>query len=215
MKKEVIATGKTIEDAIVNACTQLGVDREDSCVSIEVLETPTKGFLGIGGNLARVNVSFEEEEENKAEAFLKSILSILEVDADIQMEHTEEALRVNLEGPDMRLIIGRRGETLDALQYLTSLVVNKGQDSYQRVTLDTENYRQKREEALVRLANKLAEKAVKYRRNVALEPMNPYERRIIHSALQDYPSVETYSSGSEPNRKVVVAYAPNKSKEAE
>ena len=106
----------------------------------------------------------------------------------------------------MRLVIGRRGETLDALQYLTGLVVNKGREDYYRITLDTENYRQKREEALVKLANKLAAKAVKYRRNVSLEPMNPYERRIIHSALQSYDGVTTYSTGSEPNRKVIIAY---------
>ncbi|MEA4921647.1 MAG: RNA-binding cell elongation regulator Jag/EloR, partial [Clostridiaceae bacterium] len=119
----------------------------------------------------------------------------------------EKIINLELSGENMGAIIGRRGDTLDAFQYLTSIVTNKGEEERWRVTVDTENYRQKREAALVALANKTAQKALKYKKGVALEPMNPHERRIIHSALQDVEGVTTYSTGSEPNRKVIVAPA--------
>lgn len=145
------------------------------------------------------------EKENEARKFLADVLEKMNVQAEIAITSQKDEMRIEFSGPDMGIIIGRRGETLDALQYLTSLVVNKGEEGYIKVTLDTENYRKKREDTLVKLATKLAGKVVKYRRNISLEPMNPYERRIIHSALQDYEGVTTYSTGSEPNRKVVIA----------
>lgn len=131
----------------------------------------------------------------------------MDIKAEIKIKYKEIGLYINLIGPRMGMIIGRRGQTLDSLQYLVSLVVNKnkGKDEYVRIVLDTENYRKKREETLVRLANRLAERVVKTRKKVELEPMNPYERRIIHSTLQNHPSVFTYSEGEEPNRKVIIA----------
>ena len=155
------------------------------------------------------------EKAAEAEKFLQDVITKMGTSVHIEITETEEEMRIDLSGDNMGMIIGRRGETLDALQYLTSLVVNKGEDTYRKVTLDTENYRQKREETLVKLATKLAGKGVKYKRSISLEPMNPYERRIIHSALQDYKGVTTYSTGTEPNRKVVIASTGGKFKKNE
>ena len=127
------------------------------------------------------------------------------VEAEPVTRVEEDRILVDLQGPDMGIVIGRRGETLDALQYLTSLVVNREEQNYVKVTVDTENYRAKREETLVRLARKLASKVVKYHRSMSLEPMNPYERRIIHATLQEFEGVTTSSTGVEPNRKVVIS----------
>lgn len=141
----------------------------------------------------------------KAQEFLQNLTRLMGVNVSVAVATDEEGnVRVNMEGDTLGILIGRRGETLDALQYLTSLQVNKGQNNYTRVTLDTEGYRAKREEALVRLANRMANRAQKTGRKVSLEPMNPYERRILHSALQDHPAVTTHSEGEEPNRHVVI-----------
>ena len=141
----------------------------------------------------------------RAQEFLQNLTQLMGVPVSVAVATDEEGnVRVNMEGDTLGILIGRRGETLDALQYLTSLQVNKGQEGYTRVTLDTEGYRAKREEALVRLANRMANRAQKTGRKVSLEPMNPYERRILHSALQDHPAVTTHSEGEEPNRHVVI-----------
>lgn len=141
----------------------------------------------------------------RAQEFLQELTELMGVHVSVAVETDEEGnVRANMEGDTLGILIGRRGETLDALQYLTSLQVNKGQSEYTRVTLDTEGYRAKREEALIRLANRMANRAQKTGRRVALEPMNPYERRILHSALQNHPAVTTHSEGEEPNRHVVL-----------
>ena len=141
----------------------------------------------------------------RAQEFLQQLTQLMGVNVSVAVATDEEGnIRVNMEGDTLGILIGRRGETLDALQYLTSLQVNKGQDNYTRVTLDTEGYRAKREEALIRLANRMANRAQKTGRKVAMEPMNPYERRILHSALQNHPAVTTHSEGEEPNRHVVI-----------
>ncbi len=141
----------------------------------------------------------------KAQEFLQNLTKLMNVPVSVAVDTDEEGnVRVNMEGDTLGILIGRRGETLDALQYLTSLQVNKGQNTYTRVTLDTEGYRAKREDALVRLANRMANQAQRTGRKVSLEPMNPYERRILHSALQDHPAVTTHSEGEEPNRHVVI-----------
>ena len=146
----------------------------------------------------------------KAEQITKFLVGLMEhmnVQATPVVECAEEGIyRVNLEGENLGAIIGRRGETLDAIQQLTSYSVNRGASKRVRIHVDAEHYRAKREESLVRLANRVADKVVKYRRNVTLEPMNAYERHVIHTALQDYPGVTTYSTGTEPNRRTVVAY---------
>lgn len=141
----------------------------------------------------------------KAQSFLKELTHLMGVDVDVAVGNDPEGnVFVQMTGDTLGILIGRRGETLDALQYLTSLKVNRGQEGYTRVTLDTENYRAKREDTLVRLANRMANRAVKTGRKVSLEPMNPYERRIIHSALQANEAVDTHSEGDEPNRHVVI-----------
>ena len=142
----------------------------------------------------------------RAQEFLQELTQLMGVNVSVAVSTDEEGnVRVNMEGDTLGILIGRRGETLDALQYLTSLRINRGQSDYTRVTLDTEGYRAKREEALVRLANRMANRAQKTGRKVSLEPMNPYERRILHSALQDHPAVTTHSEGEEPNRHVVIS----------
>ena len=146
-----------------------------------------------------------ETAAGRAQEFLQNLTQLMNVPVSVAVSTDEEGnVRVNMEGDTLGILIGRRGETLDALQYLTSLQVNKGQSEYTRVTLDTEGYRAKREEALVRLANRMASRCQKTGRKVAMEPMNPYERRILHSALQDHPAVTTHSEGEEPNRHVVI-----------
>ena len=141
----------------------------------------------------------------RAQEFLQELTRLMGVSVSVAVNTDEEGnVRVNMDGDTLGILIGRRGETLDTLQYLTSLQVNKGQNNYTRVTLDTAGYRAKREEALVRLANRMANRAQKTGRKVSLEPMNPYERRILHSALQDHPAVTTHSEGEEPNRHVVI-----------
>lgn len=203
MAYEVEKSGKTVEEAIALALQELNADRDD--VEIEVLEEGSKGLLGIlGSRQARVRVILNERSFELAENFLMDVFEKMNVDAEIESEDDGESLLLKISGKDSGIIIGRRGETLDALQYLTSLVVNKNSKDYKRVTLDIENYRQKREETLVKLANRLANRVVKYKKNVTLEPMNPYERRIIHSTLQNDKYVETHSIGDEPNRKVVI-----------
>ena len=147
----------------------------------------------------------EDSAPGKARAFLKELTHLMGVEVDIQVGTDEEGnVFAKMTGDTLGVLIGRRGETLDALQYLTSLRINRGQEGYTRVTLDTENYRAKREDTLVRLANRMANRAVKTGRKVSLEPMNPYERRIIHSALQANEAVDTHSEGEEPNRHVVI-----------
>lgn len=146
----------------------------------------------------------KEEVEKSAYEFLQGVFKAMEMNVEIKAEFSDDTLSVDLNGDDMGVLIGKRGQTLDSLQYLTSLVVNKGKASYTRVKLDTENYRNRRKETLENLARNIAFKVKKTKRPVFLEPMNPYERRIIHSALQNDPYVTTHSEGEEPYRKVVV-----------
>jgi len=153
----------------------------------------------------------EEQEEAKARAvkFLKDVFASIEMEVEVKPDYTDEVLNVELSGEDMGILIGKRGQTLDSLQYLTSLVVNKDRSGYIRVKVDTENYRSRRKETLEKLAKNIAFKVKRTRRPVFLEPMNPYERRVIHSALQNDPYVTTHSEGEEPYRKVVVTLKKN------
>ena len=156
----------------------------------------------------------EEVDDAKAQAirkFLTGLLEQMEVEAEVHVYQPEKGrYKVILEGKSLGALIGRRGETLDAIQQLTSYAVNRGGDRRCRVQLDAENYRERREQSLCRLAEKMAEKAVRYRRNVTMEPMNAYERHVIHTALQDTPHVTTYSTGVDPNRRVIISYDRNK-----
>lgn len=222
-------SAKTIEDAVQSAIEELKTEKDK--VNIEVLEHPVKGIFGIGSKLAKVRVSLKEEkapvkkgekkaekkeiritdftlEKEKARKFLRDVLEAMDIKAEIRMRDTNENLYINLAGPKMGVIIGRRGQTLDSLQYLVSLVVNKDKerDNFVKVILDTEDYRKKREETLQRLARRLADRVQKTGKNVELEPMNPYERRIIHSTLQEFEGITTFSEGEEPYRKVIISH---------
>ncbi|MGI6498722.1 MAG: RNA-binding cell elongation regulator Jag/EloR [Oscillospiraceae bacterium] len=199
-------TGKTEEEAIAAALAQLGLGRDE--VSVELLERAKSGFLGIGGSPAKIRVAYtvEQSRKEKVEAFLNGLLERLQSDAVANVEETPEGnYKVVLEGSHLGALIGRRGETLDAIQQITNYAVNRGEETRVKIHIDAEHYRQKREESLQRLAAKVADKVVKYRKNVMLEPMNAYERHVIHTALQDWDSITTYSTGSEPNRRIVVA----------
>lgn len=202
--KKLVATGRTIQEAIENGLKELKVNRDQ--VEVNVVEVPSKGIFGIiGSKEAKVEVSLKDNVEEMARDFLYSILHAMHITGDIQTSLQDKILNIEVEGSDMGILIGRRGETLDAVQYLVSLVINKDREEYIRVLLDTEHYRSKREKTLQQLADRLARKVEKYRKKVLLEPMNPYERRIIHSYLQNHPKVTTYSEGEDPYRKVVIA----------
>ena len=201
--KKTEATGKSISEAKTNAAEILGVD-EDS-LQIEVLENASVGFLGMGAKPCKILAWVSGDAASLAEGFLNKIIPLMNVDAKITATEDSDALRINMEGEKMGILIGRRGETLDALQYLASIVVNKDREEYLRVSLDTENYRQNRTAVLEKLANKIADKVVRNGRSMTLEPMNPFERRVIHSALQNHDLVTTSSVGEEPERKVVVS----------
>ena len=245
-------TGKTEEEAIRAALSQLGLERDD--VSVEILERSKSGFLGIGSSPAKVRVSYEldvaeepevpqakpaekkpvekkpeakpepepapekkpeqpaapvseTEDADRIRAFLTGLLEHMDCRAQVKVyEEEKNRYKVILEGQRLGALIGRRGETLDAIQQLTNYAVNSGRDKRVRIHVDAENYRAKREQSLESLASKVAGKVLKYRRSVTLEPMNAYERHVIHAALQDKEGVTTYSIGTEPNRRVVVAY---------
>lgn len=198
---------KTVDEAVNQALAELGASKDE--VDIEIIEE-TKGLFGIlGSKEVKVRVTLREREEvTRAKEFIKNVTEKLGMNIEQEVSYNEEdkLLKIDLKGEGLGLLIGRRGETLDSIQYLTNIFVNKKSDDYVKVTIDAENYRARREEALVSLAKRTASKAVKYRKNMIIEPKNPYERRIIHEALQDYPEVTTYSVGEDPNRKVIVAY---------
>ncbi len=196
-------SAKTKEEAIELALCELGLTEAD--VEIEVIEEGSKGFLGIGGRDAVVRVSYTDSTAGRAQKFLDGIFSILGEEVAVDVKENGKDMSIELSGPDMGVVIGKRGETLDALQHLTSLVVNRGDLDFVKVSLDTENYREKRVKALESLAKKLAAKVVRSGRNTSLEPMNAYERRIIHATLQDHDKVTTYSVGQGVRRTLVIA----------
>lgn len=198
------AKGKNVEEAISNALLELKTTRDQ--VDIEVIEEGSKGFLGIiGSKVAVVRVKLKRDYKKEAKEFLRKILNHMNVKCEIKIDERDSVLYINLLGPNMGIVIGHRGDTLDALQYLVTLAINKGnKDEYKRVIIDTENYRQRREKTLIRLAEKVAYNVRKSGKCRKLEPMNPYERRIIHTELQNNPYVYTFSEGEEPYRRVVI-----------
>lgn len=204
--RSVIKVSKTVDEAIKEALIELNVNEDD--VNIEIIEEPSKGLFGlIGVKDAKVKVSVVYDPIEIAENFISKILKSMDIKAVNIIKKDGNILKVDItdiSSTDMGILIGKRGNTLDSIQYLLSLVVNKKKESYIKVVVDTEGYRAKREETLIRLANKMAEKAKYSRRPVKLEPMNPYERRIIHSALQNINGITTYSEGDEPYRRVVI-----------
>jgi len=197
-------SGKTIDEAVNEALRELDTTREN--VEIEVINEGKRGILGLGAENAVVRVKMEESPLQKAEKYVKSIMENFGINVEIKGSYEDESVSIEIVGDSEEVgkVIGRRGDTLDALQYLTSLVVNKGEENYIRVTIDTENYRGKREETLIKLAKRTAGIVARTRKSITLEPMNPNERRIIHSALQGYRNVPTYSTGKDPHRCIVI-----------
>ncbi|MBD5137118.1 MAG: protein jag [Lachnospiraceae bacterium] len=198
-------TGKTVDDALTEALVELEATSDK--IEYEVIDKGSNGILGfIGGKPARIKVRKIYTLEDKVQEFLGKVFKTmnLEVKVDIDYNESEGNMSINLSGDEMGIIIGKRGQTIDSLQYIVSLVVNKESESYIRVKLDTENYRQRRRETLENLAKNIAYKVKRTRKSVSLEPMNPYERRIIHSALQNDKYVATKSDGEEPYRHVIV-----------
>ena len=201
-------SAKTVNEAISEACRKLSVTSDR--LLYEVVDEGSNGFLGIGSKPAIIKAAVKDEEisiEDKARKFLNDVFAAMNmtVVVNVTYNESEREMDIDLSGDDMGILIGKRGQTLDSLQYLVSLVVNKEVENYIRVKIDTENYRERRKETLENLAKNIAYKVKRTRRSVSLEPMNPYERRIIHSALQNDKYVTTYSEGEEPFRKVVVA----------
>ena len=197
-------SGKTIDEAVNEALAELNTTREN--VEIEVVNEGKRGILGLGSEDAVVRVKMEVNPLQKAEKYIKDVMESFGIDVQLNGSYEDESVMVEIVGDSEEVgkVIGRRGDTLDALQYLTSLVVNKGEENYIRVTIDTENYRGKREETLIKLAKRTAGIVARTRKSITLEPMNPNERRIIHSALQEYRNVTTYSTGKDPHRCIVI-----------
>ncbi len=210
VKKEVTVTGKTVEAAVALGAEQLGADV--SAVTYEVLQEPKKGFLGFGETLAKVQVAFVPTPEPMALSFVRTVIEDMGLSAQASLSALPGGKReflITVSGEDASALIGHHGETLDSFQYLTNLADNRRENeesgNYTRITIDIENYRAKRESTLRKLARRMADKALKYRRSVTLEPMNAYERRIIHSEVQNIAGVTTASIGVDNNRRVVIS----------
>ena len=197
-------SAKTVSDAITEACKVLGITSDK--LDYVVKEEGSSGFLGIGAKDAVIEAKVKSSVMDKAKIFLNDVFAAMKMTVVINAEYKEDEkeLTIDLSGDDMGVLIGKRGQTLDSLQYLVSLVVNKESEDYIRVKVDTENYRKRRQDTLENLAKNIAFKVKRTNRTVSLEPMNPYERRIIHSALQNDKFVTTHSEGEEPFRHVVV-----------
>lgn len=191
-------------------------DTSDDAWSEQNEETEAEPVENVQTNTV-IDVADADARAAKAEKFLADVFAAMQVEVETESKFNDGVLEIDLKGDNMGIVIGKRGDTLDSLQYLTSLVVNHNENDYVKVTLDTENYREKRTQALLQLSSRLADKVAKSGRKYTLEPMNPYERRVIHSNLQDNEDVTTYSIGDEPYRKVVIApknpkpYTPRKS----
>lgn len=204
--KEIITTGKTVDQAIEDACSQLNVSREEA--EFEIIDLPKKGLFGLKTYPAKVRVFVKESKEETAVEYVTSILKAMGAkDFTTEVKKEGDSLNITLQGDDLGFVIGRRGETIDAIQYLASLAINRLDGDYMRITIDSGNFREKREKTLESLARRLARNVVKTGRSVTLEPMNPYERRIIHSTVSTVEGALSSSVGEEPNRRVVISSA--------
>jgi spoIIIJ-associated protein len=202
--KKVVAAAKTIDDAVRKALEELGVTRDK--VSVRVLEEPSRGLFGLFGSRdAKVEVEVNVDPVDQGLAFLQDVLANMNVDARVETRPGEDGVLFDIQGTNLGIIIGRRGQTLDSLQYLVNVVANRHADKHVRIILDAENYRTRRKETLEQLAERVARKAVATKRSVRLEPMSAAERKVIHSFLQKRADVVTYSEGDEPNRCIVIA----------
>lgn len=205
MKKETIVTAKTVEEALVLASNELGAPVD--ALEYTVIEEPKKGLFGLGASPAKVQVSYVPTAIDLAVAFVETTLKNMNIEAHIVVSDTELGKKIDVRGEDAGVLIGHHGETLDSFQHLANLAANRTENKkapVPKISVDIESYRAKREETLRALARRMAHRVVKYKRSVMLEPMNPYERRIIHAELQGFAGVNTNSIGSESNRKVVI-----------
>ncbi|HZH61522.1 MAG TPA: RNA-binding cell elongation regulator Jag/EloR [Metabacillus sp.] len=202
--KEVTATGLTVNEAVKEALKQLQANREE--VEITILDEGKKGLFGLFGKKpARVKVTLNQNPSKIVHDFLSDIVEKMGIKADILVKQTGKVINIQLSGDKMSMLIGKRGQTLNSLQYLTQLVANRYSNHYLQIILDAENYREKRKETLQQLAGKLAKQAIRTSKNVSLEPMPSYERKVIHAALAEFKDIKTYSVGEEPNRHLVIA----------
>lgn len=206
MAKKIKVKSKSQEEAVKKALLDLNVSEED--IEVVELEAPSKGFLGfIGSKEGLYEITVIERETDVAKSFIETLLKNAKVNADVEVKQEDNLIKVNIKGDEAACLIGRRGDTLDSIQFLTGLALNKiNKDSHTRVLVDIENYREKREESLIRYANKMAREVAKTKKTKKLDYMNPYERRIIHSALQNDRYVITYSEGTDPYRRLVIEY---------
>ena len=197
---------KTVDDAVTDAL--IAFETTSDNIEYEVIEEGTGGILGLFSRNAIIRARKKEPERDKLEQFLMDVLEKMEIEGTVEIETDDEEkiININIEGKDTGDLIGKKGQNLDSLQYLASIVANKDKEEYYRVKLDTKNYRERRQKTLENMAKNVANKVRKTRRKVVLEPMNPYERRIIHSFLQNESHVTTKSEGEEPYRRVVVYY---------
>ena len=197
-------SAKTVNDAITEACKEFGVTSDK--LEYEVVNEGSSGFLGIGSKDAVIKAKVKSSLVDNAKEFLAEVFAAMNLTVVVNVDYNADTreMNIDLSGDEMGVLIGKRGQTLDSIQYLTSLVINKGEEDYVRVKVDTENYRKRRQDTLENLAKNIAFKVKRTKRSVSLEPMNPYERRIIHSALQNDKFVTTHSEGEEPFRHVVV-----------
>ncbi|MCA0170749.1 RNA-binding cell elongation regulator Jag/EloR [Bacillus sp. RAR_GA_16] len=200
--RSVTVTGKTIEEAIQDALNQIGTVQEK--VDVEVLEEPKKGFLGFGGKPARIKVSEKPDIMEQTRAFLEKVIRNMGVEARIEGRREDRDLFFTLSGEKIAIVIGKRGQTLNSLQYLTNLAANRFSDRFVRVVLDAENYRERREDTLKKLADRLADKAMVTKKDIQLEPMPSLERKVIHLYLKDKKGITTHSDGKDPHRRVVI-----------
>ena len=205
-------SAKTVADAVTLACQQLAIISEK--LEYEVVDEGKAGILGFGAKPAIIKARVKATLEDNVKFFLNEVFAAMNIEVVVNIEYDEKEKNMNIDlaGEDMGMLIGKRGQTLDSLQYLVSLVVNKETEEYVRVKVDTENYRERRKATLENLAKNMAHKVKRIRRSVSLEPMNPYERRIIHAALQDDKYVTTHSEGDEPYRRVVITPKRNYNK---
>ena len=197
-------SAKTVDEALTEASISLGIPSSE--IEYEVIEKGSTGFLGIGSKNAVIKARKKFSVEESVKEFLKSVFHAMDIAVEIivKVNEEEKLIDVELKGDDMGVLIGKRGQTLDSLQYLTNLAVNKNSENYYKVKVDTEDYRKRRKDTLENLAKNIAYKVKRTKRSVELEPMNPFERRVIHSALQNDKFVTTHSEGEEPYRHVVV-----------
>lgn len=201
--KNLIVSAKTIEEAIKSGLAQLNVTEDR--VKVNVLEQPTKGFLGlIGSKNAKVELELIPDPVEEAILFLQDLMKAMQISVTIKRSKDKDYTLLELSGPELGILIGKRGQTLDALQYLVGIVANRYSSSFIRIMLDAENFRERRRQTLEELANKLASRVIRTRKDVVLEPMNSQERKVIHSALQNHANVKTFSKGEEPNRRIVI-----------